>query len=236
MKKLVLVLTFSLFLLLNGAEIKKVTSIGFGETPEKALDNALREGLAKVVGMYMSSSKFVKNYQSINDEITSFSNGYIENYSVTSTSKDEGGLVEVNVDMSVKTGILITKLKELNIATISVSVNKENIEKDLKMQNITKVNQEKLAEEYYKQIVEPIKLNKSHSIKINNFKAYEITDIVGSVVSMKDLKTEETSEFEMRIPPKESDKYDFMDSWYVIKVNYEFGITEKYYNSDGAKS
>ncbi|MBN2834098.1 MAG: LPP20 family lipoprotein [Candidatus Delongbacteria bacterium] len=235
MKKVISVTILVLIILLSAAEVKKVTSVGFGETPEKALDNALREGLAKVVGMYMSSSTFVKNYQTINDEITSFSNGYIEDYKVVSTKKDDGGLVEVSVEMSVKTGILITKLKELNIATIGVKVDKDFVEKDLKMQNVTKVNQEKLAEEYYKQIVEPIKLNKSHFIKINSFKAYEITDIpkthYGGLVKIKDINSGEEEEFEHNIYLHADNKYDFMDKYYVLKVNYEYGITDKYYNN-----
>lgn len=235
MKRYFLAAIFLLLVFLNAAEVKTVTSVGYGETSEKSLDNALREGLAKVVGMYMSSSTFVENYQTINDQITSFSNGYIEDYKVVSTKKDESGLVEVNVEMSVKTGILITKLKELNIATIEVKVDKDFVEKDLKMQNVTQVNQEKLAEEYYKQIVEPIKLNKSHFIKINDFKAYEITDIpkthYGGLIKIKDINSGEEEEFEHNIYLHADNKYDFMDKYYVLKVNYEYGITEKYYNN-----
>lgn len=230
MKNLFLIIILMMMVSLLSAEVKTVTSIGFGENQEKALDNALREGLTKVVGMYMSSSSFVKNYQTINDEITSFSNGYIENYNVTSTSKKDG-LIEVQVKMHVKTGTLITKLKELNIATISVLINADNVKKDLKVQNIVKVNQEKLAEEYCKQIIEPIKLNKSHFIKINNFKVYEITDLNGATVNLKGLEDEEVAKFNMSGPPDGDAKYELMDGWYVIKVNYQFGITDKYYNN-----
>jgi len=234
MKKIVLILIFATSILLSSSEIKTVNSIGFGETQEKALDGALKEGLAKVVGMYMSSSSFVKNYQTISDEITSFSNGYIENYTVTSTEKKDG-LIVVQVEMSVKTGTLITKLKELNIATISILIDADYVKKDLKMQDITKVNQEKLTEEYYKQIIEPVKLNKSHFIKINNFEAFEIIDIpkthYGGEVLLKNLKTGVSEKFDHSIYLSEDEKYDFMDKYYIIKVNYNFGLTDSYYNN-----
>ncbi|HXK50425.1 MAG TPA: hypothetical protein PKW56_08160 [Clostridiales bacterium] len=235
MKRTILLIIFSMTFFLYSAEVKTVTSVGFGETAEKSLDNALREGLAKVAGMYMSSSTFVENYQTINDQITSFSNGYIEKYDVVTTKKDDGGLIETYVKMDVKTGILIKKLKELNIATISFTVDEEFVKKDLKMQNIKKVNQEKLAEEYYKQIVEPVKLNKSHFIKINNFKAFEITDIpkthYGGTVKIKNINSGEEEDFEHHIYLHADNKYDFMDEYYVLKVNYEYGITEDYYNN-----
>ncbi len=235
MKKTIYLLIISITFFLNAAEVKTVTSVGYGETTEKSLDNALREGLAKVAGMYMSSSTFVENYQTINDQITSFSNGYIEKYDVVSTKKDDGGLIETYVKMDVKTGVLIKKLKELNISTISFAVDEQFVEKDLKMQKITKVNQEKLAEEYNKQIVEPLKLNKSHFIKINNFKAYEITDIpkthYGGQVKIKDINSGEEEEFEHHIFLHEDSKYDFMDEYYVLKANYEYGITDDYYSN-----
>ncbi|MBN1968590.1 MAG: LPP20 family lipoprotein [Candidatus Delongbacteria bacterium] len=234
MKRAVIIIILSVFIILKCDELKKVSAVGFGSNHEESLNNALKEGLAKVVGMYMSSSSFVQNYQTINDEITSFSNGYIENYNVISTETKDG-IVQTYVEVSVKTGILITKLKELNISTIAVLVDTDYVEKDLKMQNITKVNQEKLTEEYYKQIIEPIKLNKSHFIKINNFSVFEITDIpkthyTGEVL-MKNLRTGDMEQFEHNIYLTEDKKYDFMDNYYIIKVNYQIGITDEFYNN-----
>lgn len=83
---------------------------------DKALDNALRTAVEKVVGTMVDSESLVKNNSLISDKIYTQTTGYISSYKILSEKKDEDtNIYSVKVEAVVKQGSLTSDLHSLGI-------------------------------------------------------------------------------------------------------------------------
>jgi hypothetical protein len=81
---------------------------------DKALDGALRSAVEKVVGVMVTSSSEVENFQLKLDRILSESKGFISNYKIVS-EKQQGDQFEVVVDAEVGRERLKDRLEAINL-------------------------------------------------------------------------------------------------------------------------
>ncbi|MCX5830364.1 MAG: flagellar assembly protein T N-terminal domain-containing protein [Deltaproteobacteria bacterium] len=81
---------------------------------DKAIDNALRNVVEKVVGVMVTGSTEVENFQLKMDRILSESKGFVENYRILS-EKREGDNYEVNVEAEVGAGKLQDRLQAMQL-------------------------------------------------------------------------------------------------------------------------
>lgn len=97
---------------------EKVVVTGIGENSTKARQDAIRNAVEQVVGTLIKAETTVKDSMLINDEILSFSGGYVKESRVIST-EIIGGLVSVKLEALV----LATKLKQ-KIETMNIAIKK----------------------------------------------------------------------------------------------------------------
>jgi hypothetical protein len=103
-------------------ENKKVRAVGMATihnnivdiARDKAIDNALRNVVEKVVGVMVTGSTEVENFQLKMDRILSESKGFVENYSILS-EKREGDNYEVNIEAEVGAGKLQDRLQAMQL-------------------------------------------------------------------------------------------------------------------------
>ena len=81
---------------------------------DKAIDNALRNVVEKVVGVMVTGSTEVENFQLKMDRILSESKGFVENYRILS-EKREGDSYEVNIEAEVGAGKLQDRLQAMQL-------------------------------------------------------------------------------------------------------------------------
>lgn len=77
---------------------------------DRAIDSAQRNAVEKVVGVMISGSTEVENFQVKMDRILSESKGFIRTYNVVKEKRD-GGVYEVSIDAVVETGRLKDRLE-----------------------------------------------------------------------------------------------------------------------------
>ena len=123
MKKLKFILFFVISFFLF-AENKTIIASGYGTNSDLALKSALRNAVEQVVGTYLSSESIIKNYVTVSDKILSFSQGYIESYTVINT-KTEGSGILVTVNATIK--ILDLKKALYKIGMISLKMDSPRI-------------------------------------------------------------------------------------------------------------
>jgi hypothetical protein len=73
----------------NEGETKVITS-AWGESPEKALENALRNAIEEAVGALITSETRMENDEIVKDELLSYSKGFIRTYKKLSEEKEDG--------------------------------------------------------------------------------------------------------------------------------------------------
>ena len=96
-----------------------VVAKGVGATAQSAEKAALRSAVEKVVGMLVDAETLVKNDELVEDQILTYSKGYVETFeSLEGPSKNEEGLVFVKIRATVKKG----KLNEKIQAAVKTSV------------------------------------------------------------------------------------------------------------------
>ncbi|MBN2103127.1 hypothetical protein JW835_03710 [bacterium] len=89
---------------------KEVTATGMGSiinddvahARDDAIEDALRKGLEQVMGLMVSAETLVENYQLIEDNIFSKTQGYVQNYEVIQEGRRSESLYEVTVKAVVK--------------------------------------------------------------------------------------------------------------------------------------
>jgi len=74
--------------LLVASEIKTVIASGYGSNLEKAKNTALKNSLEQVIGVYLKSNTYLKNFTTIEDNIYSSTEGYIDSYEILRTDLD----------------------------------------------------------------------------------------------------------------------------------------------------
>jgi len=100
-------------------KIEKVIVTGIGEDADKARQNAIRNAVEQVVGTYVSADTMVKDSALINDEILSFSGGFVKESRILSTKKIDD-TVEIELEALVVSTKLKRKIGELNITVKKV--------------------------------------------------------------------------------------------------------------------
>lgn len=96
-------------------KIDKVLASGMGTTIDNARKNALRAAVERVVGTYLLSDTIVQNSELINDQILTYSGGYIKE-SREIWAKRDGDLFVVQIEAVVASSRIRRKLVDLNIA------------------------------------------------------------------------------------------------------------------------
>ena len=81
---------------------------------DKAIDNALRTAVERVVGVMVTGSTEVENFQVKLDRILSESRGFIDHYKIISEKRD-GDNYEVNIEAEVVTGRLQDRMKAVEL-------------------------------------------------------------------------------------------------------------------------
>jgi len=161
---------FAVTLLFASNNIRTVVAIGYGLTPEKAIQNALKQAVNNVVGSFVVTEEIIKNDKLIKNEILSVSNGFIKRYQVLNKEKKDG-IYEVTIKADVITNTLLHKLELLSFKL-----------KDLENDNFKEIvlnkidnykNFKKLAE---KIIFKPIVKGTAFNIEILNLKLIKIME------------------------------------------------------------
>ncbi|MGQ9559640.1 MAG: flagellar assembly protein T N-terminal domain-containing protein [Candidatus Oleimicrobiaceae bacterium] len=73
---------------------------------DRAIDDALRKAVEQALGTYIESETKVQNYQTIDDNILSWTRGYVRNYTLLSDYKRSPELYEVRLKAEVELGEL----------------------------------------------------------------------------------------------------------------------------------
>ena len=123
-------------------DARQVTATGMGSiingdvahARDDAIDDALRKGLEQVMGMMVSAETLVENYQLIEDNIFSKTQGYVQNYEVVKEGKRDEMLYEVTVNAVVKMSNLkndldaiATLIRRKNTPRMMVLIDETNI-------------------------------------------------------------------------------------------------------------
>lgn len=82
---------------------------------DDAVANALRNAVEQVIGTMVESEVLVRNYQTIEDRIYSYSKGYVEQYQILSKSQRGETIYEVTIKAVVKKGSIKDNLEALGL-------------------------------------------------------------------------------------------------------------------------
>ncbi|MCI0513269.1 flagellar assembly protein T N-terminal domain-containing protein [candidate division KSB1 bacterium] len=94
--------------------VQNVTAVGVGSiyqgdlalARDRALDDALRKAVEQALGTWLQSETVVQNYMLVEDNILSWSSGYVKKYTIASEMRKPGDVYEVTVNATVETGAL----------------------------------------------------------------------------------------------------------------------------------
>ena len=116
-------------------KIDKVIVSGFGVDVDRAKQNAIRNAVEQVIGTYVSSDTVVQNNTLLNDEVLSYSGGYVQDFKIIAQGKNDDGLYTVKIEANVIGAKLKRKLESLNIAAKKVEGESLFGEASSKMEN-----------------------------------------------------------------------------------------------------
>lgn len=101
---------------LNDDNAHQVEVEGFGPDVEAARKAAIAQAVAAVVGELVDKETLVENQELVQNQILTYSNGYVEKMEVLSTRKNRDGLVAIRIRADVRRSALRQKITEV-IAT-----------------------------------------------------------------------------------------------------------------------
>ncbi len=96
-----------------------VIAEGVGLTRDAALKDAFRAAVQQVVGTVVDAETLVKNDDLVRDQVLTYSDAYVPQHKIVS-ERQEGGLVRMKIQASVKRRSLVMKLKAANITVKDV--------------------------------------------------------------------------------------------------------------------
>jgi len=73
---------------------------------DNAIDDALRKAVQQVLGTYLSSETLVQNYQMVEDNILTWTKGYVQNYKVIAERQLDSMTYQVTVEATIRMGDL----------------------------------------------------------------------------------------------------------------------------------
>lgn len=105
------------------SDSKEVVAKGLGailagdevKAREDAINSALRNAVEQVVGMMVESNVLVENYQTVEDQIYTRTQGYVQKYDIISTSKQLDNALEVTIRAVVKVSDLQSDLEAIGV-------------------------------------------------------------------------------------------------------------------------
>jgi len=100
----------------ESATIVEVVANGAGVTKKTALEDAYRNAVQQVVGIYVDAETVVENDELLRDKILSTSNGYVVD-SKEISSRVSDGLIRVTIRAKVESKKLVAKLNAAKITT-----------------------------------------------------------------------------------------------------------------------
>lgn len=112
-----LIFVFLPFIVFAKPEIMEVTAKGVGASEREAVEDAFRNAIEESIGLYVSSETQLQNEKLIKDSILTSSNGYIDNYRLSSVSH-ESGVTKVEITALVKIQDVKSKLVSLNVSIL----------------------------------------------------------------------------------------------------------------------
>jgi len=101
-------------------KVQAVVATGIGIDPDKARQNAVRNAVEQVVGVYITSDTMVNNSKLIKDEILSHSAGYVNETKIISSEKTDDGLFLIKIKAIVVSSILVDRLKNLGLISVKI--------------------------------------------------------------------------------------------------------------------
>lgn len=102
--------------------IKEVTVKGSGASRNEALNDVLRNAVEQAVGTLIDSQTLVKNFELVEDEIYTKSQGFVQDYNIISEQRNNG-LVVITARVKVNTApdsALLTKLQKLKLIDVGL--------------------------------------------------------------------------------------------------------------------
>lgn len=100
----------------NSAGNVEVVAEGAGTTPDEALKDAFRNAVRQVVGAVVDAETLVKNDEIIDDQILTYSNGFVKKFTeVPGSKKQQAGLHRIKIKAEVERKNLIAKLKAAKV-------------------------------------------------------------------------------------------------------------------------
>ena len=96
-----------------------ITTTGVGKDQKEAREEALRNAVEQVVGVYVDNQTKVDNFKIISDEILSFSSGFVTNYEILKT-ENKSGLIYITIKAEVSQTRVLNKLSDMQIKMIEV--------------------------------------------------------------------------------------------------------------------
>lgn len=97
-----------------------VTGVGIGKDQDEAKKQAFRNAIENAIGTFINSESLTNNYRLIDDEILTYSSGYISNYEILNTTKLNNNLIEIQIRAEVYKNVVKNKLKELKLNKVEV--------------------------------------------------------------------------------------------------------------------
>ena len=99
----------------DNADSIEVIATGIGQDSDRALKNALRAAIEQAVGTLVDSETLAQNDEVVNDQILSYSAGFVGSHKVIGEPKSRDGLVTIKIQALVKRTQLTERLKAANI-------------------------------------------------------------------------------------------------------------------------
>lgn len=98
----------------NRSETTEVTAEGAGSTETEALKDAFRNAVQQAVGLVVDAETVVKNEDILEDQILTYSDGFIEKHRVLSKQKRDG-IVSIEIEAVIKRRSLVQKLESAKV-------------------------------------------------------------------------------------------------------------------------
>ncbi|HEX04524.1 MAG TPA: hypothetical protein ENH10_05125 [Bacteroidetes bacterium] len=102
-------------LLVSTAIAVEVSSVGFGNDKDSAIEDAKRNAITRVVGEYIDSRSLVENFALVSDRILTSSSGYVTGYDLISSETYPSGEVRVQINAMVERDVLTNDVDAIQV-------------------------------------------------------------------------------------------------------------------------
>jgi hypothetical protein len=189
----------------NSKKIKTIIVTGVAVDEQNAIKNAAKNAVKQVVGMFVMQDTLMKNKKLIKDEILTLSNGFIRDFKVIDKFKDEDKLINVKASVTVATGRVTNKLKNLNIGVKDIGSDKL---KAISLGNLTMAKE--YREMYKKVVLTPLINGQAYEVDIIDYTPLDIESLDLNATSeryKKKLQLGELLPFELTFGVRLNDDY-----------------------------